>query len=102
MYIRMQLKRIDPKAVIYHYFERSPTEFALYDDEIDMPIAYGSRNLVDAMVRNLPPKITVAYYKRDGADGISFKKRAFYEGKAEKAGKGLGKPPNAIPSQKQD
>ena len=75
----MQLKRIDPKAVIYHYFELSASEFSLFDDELDMPVAYGSRNLVDATVRNLPPKVTVAYYKRDGADKISFKKKAFYE-----------------------
>jgi len=101
MYICMQLKRIDPTAVIYHYFERSASEFSLFDDELDMPVAYGSRNLVDATVRNLPPKVTVAYYKRDGADKISFKKKAFYEGKAVKVGKTLGNPPNAIPSQPQ-
>jgi hypothetical protein len=80
----MQLKRINPKQILYHYFERSPSSFALYDDELDMPVAYGSRNLVDAMVRSFRPTITVVYYKRDMGDKISFKKKAMYEGKKEK------------------
>jgi len=77
----MQLKRLDHKQIIYHYFERSVSEFALYDDEMDMPIAYGSRNLVDAMVRSLTPNVTVVYYKRDTGDKISFKKKILYSGK---------------------
>jgi len=80
----MQLKKVDPKQVLYHYFERSPGEFALYDDELDMPIAYGSRNLVDTMVRKLDPINTVIYYKRDVADKASFKKKMMYSGKKEK------------------
>ena len=80
----MQLKKIDPKQVLYHYFERSPSEFALYDDELDMPIAWGSRNLVDATVRNLSARMTVIYYKRDLADKVSFKKKLMYKGKKEK------------------
>ena len=79
----MQLKRVNPKAVLYHYFERSVTEFALFDDELDMPVAYGSRNLVDAMVRSFPKNITVVYYKRDTVDRISFKKKVIYDGQKE-------------------
>ena len=77
----MTLKKVNPKQILYHYFERSPSEFALYDDELDMPIAYGSRNLVDSMVRSLSPTVTVAYYKRDTADKFSFKKKLIYKGK---------------------
>ena len=78
----MQLKKINPKALLYHYFERSVTEFALYDDEMDMPVAYGRRNLVDALVRRLSKSISVADYKRDTTDKISFKKKVIYTGKA--------------------
>ena len=76
----MQLKRVNPKTLLYHYFERDVSNFALYDDELDMPVAYGSRNLVDAMVRNLSKSVSVVYYKRD-TDGVTFKKKVVYEGK---------------------
>lgn len=80
----MQLKRVNPKALLYHYFERSPSEFALFDDELDMPVAWGSRVLVDAMVRSFRKSISIVYYKRDMGDKISFKKKAIYDGKKEK------------------
>lgn len=79
----MQLKRVNPKALLYHYFERSPTEFAIYDDELDMPIAYGSKNLVDSVVRRLNKVITIIYYKRDNADKVSYKRYAVFDGKKE-------------------
>ncbi len=79
----MTLKRINPEARIYHYFEKSVTEFALYDDEMDQPVSYGSRNLIDGTVRKLNKSITVVYYKRDLADKISFKKKTMYQGKKE-------------------
>lgn len=79
----MQLKRVNPKQILYHYFELSVSQFALFDDELDMPVAYGSRNLVDAMVRSFRKSINVVYYKRDGSDKVSFKKKAIYEGKKE-------------------
>jgi hypothetical protein len=79
----MQLKRVNSKQILYHYFERSPSEFALFDDELDMPVAYGSRNLVDSMVRSLSPTITVAYYKRDMGDKVSFKKKILFKGKRD-------------------
>jgi hypothetical protein len=85
----MQLKRVNPKQILYHYLERSPSEFVLFDDEMDMPVAYGSRNLVDSMVRNLSPHITVIYYKRDMADKVSFKKKMMFQGKKEKSNTSL-------------
>jgi len=79
----MQLKRIDSSMVVYHYFEKSPTEFVLFDDELDMPIIYGSRNLVDATVRKLPSTVTVIYYKRDTTEKSAFKRKVIYKGKKE-------------------
>lgn len=79
----MQLKKVNVKQILYHYFERSTTDFALYDDELDMPVAYGSRNIVDAMVRSLRKSITIVYYKRDMTDKISFRKKMLYNGKKE-------------------
>jgi hypothetical protein len=79
----MQLKKINPKALLYHYFERTVTEFALFDDDLDMPVAWGSRNLVDALVRKLSRSVSVVYYKRDTTDKISFKRKVVFEGKKE-------------------
>jgi hypothetical protein len=78
----MTLKKVNPKQLLYHYFERSVSEFALYDDELDMPIAYGSRNLVDSAVRNLRKSVTIVYYRRD-TDKTAFKKKLIYKGKEE-------------------
>jgi hypothetical protein len=86
----MQLKRVNPKALLYHYFERSVTEFALYDDELDMPVAYGSKNLVDSMVRSFPKTITIIYYKRDVVDKFSFKKYIIYDGQKSAAHSNTG------------
>lgn len=80
----MTLKRINPEARLYHYFEKSVTEFALYDDELDMPVSYGSRNLVDGTVRKLDRSIIIIYYKRD-VDKMTFKKKVIYNGKKESA-----------------
>jgi hypothetical protein len=48
-----------------------------------MPVAWGSKNLVDSVVRNLPKVITICYYKRDFTNKVSFKKNAIFEGKKE-------------------
>ena len=77
----MQLKKIDPAAVVYHYFEKSPSEFVLFDNEMDMPIVYGSRNLVDSTVRKLSQSVTVVYYKRDTQEKNAFKRKVIYKGK---------------------
>lgn len=79
----MQLKRIDPSILVYHYFEKSPTEFSLFDDELDMPIMYGSKNLVDATVRKLAVTVKVIYYKRDTTEKYAFKKKVVYTGKRD-------------------
>lgn len=79
----MTLKRINPKALLYHYFEKSVSEFALYDDDMDLPVSYGSRNLVDGTVRKLNKTVSVVYYKRDLTDKTSFKKKVIYNGKNE-------------------
>lgn len=79
----MTFKRINPEAKLYHYFERSVTEFALYDDELDMPIVYGSRNLVDGTIRKLDKSVIIVYYKRDMSDKMAFKKKLIYNGKKE-------------------
>jgi hypothetical protein len=77
----MTLKRINPEAKLYHYFERSVSEFALYDDELDMPVAYGSRNLVDGTVKNLDKSVAIVYYNRDVTNKMAFKKKIIYNGK---------------------
>jgi hypothetical protein len=76
----MHFKKIDPKQTIYHHFELSPTEFVLYDSEWKEPIIQGSKNLVEAVIRNLKKSVTICYYKLD-VDKESFKLKAKYTGK---------------------
>jgi len=77
----MQFKKINPAMLVYHYFQRSPSEFVLFDDEMDLPIIYGSRNLVDSTVRKLSSSVTIIYYKRDNSEKAAFKRNVIYKGK---------------------
>lgn len=73
----MQLKRIDKDQKIYHLFKMSEVLYVLYDDEMDMPIQYGSLTLVNPAVLSIRKNvkgITVIYYDRDLSDKITFKK----------------------------
>ena len=76
----MQFKKIDPNQKLYHHFEIEVSKFALYDDELDMPIVHGSRNLVDATVRKLSKEVVIIYYKRDTIDDSSYKRKAKFIG----------------------
>lgn len=76
----MTFKKLSPLETVFHHFEIDVTTFALYDSELDMPIVYGSRNLVDATIRHLNPRVTIIYYKKD-IDRVSYKRKIKYEGK---------------------
>jgi hypothetical protein len=76
----MQFKKIDPHQKVYHHFELEVSKFALYDDELDMPIVHGSRNLVEATVRKLSEDVVIIYYKRDASDKTSYKRKAKFIG----------------------
>ena len=55
----------------------STVVYALYDDELDMPIQYGSLNKVDAAVQSLRKYIKdvyIVYYDRDLSFKESFKR----------------------------
>ncbi len=81
--VKPKLKPIDPKAEIYHHYQYNVTYFGLFDDADDgTPVVVGSRNLVDAVIRKLPQKVTIFYYKKDPR-GFWIKKMA-YEGKLQK------------------
>lgn len=71
----MTFKRINKETLLYHLFEfknsRGQLSYALFDADMDMPVAYGSRNFVMATVSNLPKYVTVIYYKPD-TDKITF------------------------------
>jgi len=75
----MTLKSIDKNQKNYHLFKLSTVLYALYDDEMDMPIQYGSLNKIDAAITSLKkhiPGIFIFYYDRDITDKakLSFKK----------------------------
>jgi hypothetical protein len=75
--VKPKIKPIDPTAKLYHHFQYSVSEFGLFDDADDgTPIIVGSRNLVDATVRNLPKNVTIFYYKKHSS-GFWEKKMKF-------------------------
>jgi hypothetical protein len=80
----MRLKRINPNAILYHYFQMTPVKSVLFDDDMDMPVAYGSKNLVEGTITHLSKNVTVIYYKRN-VDKQTFYNPRFlkYEGKAK-------------------
>lgn len=84
MKVKPKIKSIDPKSLIYHYFEYSVSSFSLFDDDDDgTPVAIGSRNLVDATIRNLPKYVTIFYYKKNSTG--YWEKKKMYDGKKETA-----------------
>lgn len=71
----MRLKTINPETLLYHLFEfknsRGQIKYALFDADMDMPVSYGSRNLVYGTVTKLAKNVTVIYYKPD-VDKVTF------------------------------
>ena len=64
--VKPKTKAIDANALIYHHFEYSVSHFGLFDDADDgTPVVIGSRNLVDATIRNLSSSVTIYYYKKN-------------------------------------
>jgi len=85
----MTLKRINKETLLYHIFEfknsKGQIKYALFDADMDMPVAYGSRNFVMSAVTNLQKTVTVVYYK-PGVDKIAFynPRQQKYTGQDEK------------------
>lgn len=72
----MTLKPIDKNQILYHLFKLNTVKYALYDDEMDMPIQYGSLNLITAATQSLKKHIKnvrIVYYDRDLSDKMTFK-----------------------------
>lgn len=86
----MTLKKINSETLLYHYFEfldsKKRIMYALYDADMDKPVAYGSRSLVNGAIRNLSKNVTVIYYKSDSRDNQTFYNPRFqkYSGVNEK------------------
>jgi len=82
--VKPKLKPVDYRSLIYHQFEYSQPDFGLFDDADEgTPVVVGSRNLVDAVIRNLPSHVTIFYYKKNK---IGFwEKKIIYDGKKETA-----------------
>lgn len=80
--VKPKTKPIDPTAKYYHHFQYSVSNFSLFDDADDgTPVVVGSRNLVDATIRNLSKSVTIFYYKKS-LYGF-WEKYIAYEGKRE-------------------
>jgi hypothetical protein len=75
--VKPKIKPIDPNAQLYHYYQYTVSEFALFDDADDgTPVVVGSRNLVDATIRRLSKSVTIFYYKKN-IDGYWEKKMQY-------------------------
>lgn len=58
----MTFKKINQEEKIFHYMKLSPTKYAIFDSEMDVPIMYGSKNKVDMVIKNLNRAVRVNYY----------------------------------------
>lgn len=82
--VKPKFKPIDYRSLLYHHFEYSVSSFGLFDDADDgTPVVVGSRNLVDAVIRNLPQRVTIFYYKKNPVG--FWEKKIIYDGKKETA-----------------
>lgn len=70
------------KKIIYHHFKLSPILSVLFDDEFDMPLAYGGNQKVHAVINKIPRENTVFYYQEDMNVKNSFKLYMTYQGKS--------------------
>lgn len=68
-------KKIDPKERLYYHYKIDAATYALYDSELNTPIAYGSFNFVSATITKLPPTVTIFYYEVDIQLGWKMKRR---------------------------
>lgn len=71
-------KKIEPTQSVYHHMKIDESVYALYDDKMDNPVAYGSKNLVQMKLNSVLQKTTsseliLMYYKRSSESNHPFK-----------------------------
>jgi hypothetical protein len=49
----MTFKKLNPKESIFYVLELSTTEFAIYDNNFDVPIYYGKWNMVEGIMKSI-------------------------------------------------
>jgi hypothetical protein len=64
---------IHPHKIIYHHFKLSPIVCVIFDDEFDMPIAYGSNQKIQGVINNVNKNSKILYYQEDKGLKNSFK-----------------------------
>lgn len=68
-------KAIDKNQTLYHFFKLSSTMFILYDNLMDMPIQYGSLNVVMPTVESVKKHVKGSYiFFYDKGPDMEFKK----------------------------
>jgi hypothetical protein len=67
-------KKIDIKEKLYYHYKVDASRYALFDSDLDTPIAYGSWNFVGATINKLPPSSTIFYYEVDKQIGWKMKR----------------------------
>lgn len=75
---------INPNKFLYHHFKITPVLSVIFDDEFDMPLAYGSNQKVQAVINKISKNSTIFYYKEDVWVKHSFKLFMTYKGKKTK------------------
>ena len=79
----LRYHHVNDKKKFYHVFKLTPILFVLWDDDVSMPIAYGSYQRIQATLNIIPKDATVFYYKEDASVKHSFKFYTLFEGKKQ-------------------
>jgi hypothetical protein len=70
----VHLKEIAFGEKVFFYYKIDPTTHVLYDSDMGEPVAYGSINLVGAVISNLPKSSTIYYFEPDKSLGWRMKR----------------------------
>jgi len=80
----LRFKKLNDITIIYHHFKISPIVSVLFDSEMDIPIAYGSNQRIQAVLNRINKESIILYYKEDITLKNSYKYFMQYEGKKVK------------------
>jgi hypothetical protein len=69
------------ESIIYHHFKLSNVLSVIFDEDLKLPIAYGSNQKIQAIINKVNKTATIFYYKEDPVFKHSFKMYMTYTGK---------------------
>lgn len=67
-------KKIEKLERLFYYYKIDPSNYSLFDSDMNTPIICGSYNLVAAKIANLPPTSTIFYFELHPREGWKMKR----------------------------